>query len=173
MTARKFYGSHFHSLTVYAPQTNRMFCLRSIIPEQEERSFGDLRNISLQTSNRQCGKVIDNAMLRFINHQKNENKVDYTKIQESIISHQAKLLPAFGDTIFSIELLRKRPTLFQKHCQRIADFLLPGENHWWSFDGKHIIFHDGSSRPDSCGEPMLQHFYLTTSEKQATFLKET
>lgn len=83
-----------------------------------------------ETSDRQCGKVIDNAMLRFINHQKNENKVDYTKIQESIISHQAKLLPAFGDTIFSIELLRNRPTLFQKHCERIADFLLPGENHW-------------------------------------------
>lgn len=63
------------------------------------------------------------------------------KIQESIISHQGKLLPAFGDTIFSIELLRNRPTLFQKHCERIADFLLPGENHWWSFDGKqHIMF---------------------------------
>lgn len=95
------------------------------------------------------------------------------KIQESIISHQAKLLPAFGDTIFSIELLRNRPTLFQKHCETITDFLLPGENHWWSFDGKHIIFHDGPSRPDSCGEPMLQHFHLTTSEKQDTILQET
>lgn len=175
MTSRRFYGSYFHSLTVHAPRTNKIFCLRSITPEQEEWSFGDLRNISLQTSNRQCWKVIDNAMLRFINHQKNENQVDYTKIQESItcISHQAKLLPAFGDTRFSIELLKNRQTLFQKHFKRIANFLLPGENHWWSFDGKHIIFDDGPSRPDFCGEPMLQHFYLTTSEKQDTLLNET
>lgn len=57
MTSRKFYGCHFHGLTVHALQTYRLFCLLSLIPEQEERSFGDLRPISLRTSSRQCGKV--------------------------------------------------------------------------------------------------------------------
>lgn len=54
LTSRKFFGSHFHSTTVHLPETNRLFCLRSIIPEQEERSFGDIRRISLQTTNRQA-----------------------------------------------------------------------------------------------------------------------
>lgn len=54
LTSRKFFGSHFHSTTVHLPETYRLFCLRSIIPEQEERSFGDLRRISLQTTNRQA-----------------------------------------------------------------------------------------------------------------------
>lgn len=52
LTSRKFFGSHFHSTTVHLPETYRLFCLRSIIPEQEERSFGDLRRISLQSTNR-------------------------------------------------------------------------------------------------------------------------
>lgn len=65
MTSQKFYGCHFHSLTVHALQTYRLFCLRSLIPEQEERSFGDLRSISLRTSSRQSGKVIDNAVLGY------------------------------------------------------------------------------------------------------------
>lgn len=65
MTARTFYGCHFHSLTVHTPETYRLVCLRSLIPEQEERTFGDLRSISLNTANRQCGKIIDNAVLRY------------------------------------------------------------------------------------------------------------
>lgn len=46
LTLRKFFGSHFHSTTVHLPETYGLFCLRSIILEQEERSFGDLRRIS-------------------------------------------------------------------------------------------------------------------------------
>lgn len=92
MTARKFYGCHFHSLTVHTPETYRLVCLRSLIPEQEERTFGDLRSISLNTANRQCGKIIDNAVLRYNAQQMSGTKKDYVRHQESIISHQAKLL---------------------------------------------------------------------------------
>ncbi|CAG2211878.1 unnamed protein product [Mytilus edulis] len=45
MTARKFYGSHFHSLVIHAPETYRLLCLRSVVPEEEERTFGDIRSI--------------------------------------------------------------------------------------------------------------------------------
>lgn len=38
MTARKFYGCHFHCMIVHAPQTHRIFCLRSLVQELEERS---------------------------------------------------------------------------------------------------------------------------------------
>uniref|UniRef100_A0A8W8L0T5 Uncharacterized protein n=1 Tax=Magallana gigas TaxID=29159 RepID=A0A8W8L0T5_MAGGI len=92
MTTRKFYGCHFHSMTVHAPQTFRIFCLRSLIPEQEERSFGDMRRISLNTSSRQCGKIIDNAIVRF-NAQQQSDRGDNYRRQESAISQQARLLP--------------------------------------------------------------------------------
>lgn len=54
LTARKFYGNHFHSITVNVPETARLFSLKSIVPEQEERTFGTLGRLSektLQTGN--------------------------------------------------------------------------------------------------------------------------
>lgn len=116
-------------MTVHAPQTSRIFCLRSLVPEQEERSFGDLRRISLNTSKRQCGKVIENAILRFNAQQQTDRGESYRK-QETIISQQAKLLPQTEDTKFSFEILQSRPYLFQTHFQRFADFLLEGQNTW-------------------------------------------
>ena len=169
MTARKFYGCHFHSLTVYAPQTFRIFCLRSLIPEQEERSFGDMRRISLNTSNRQCGKIIENAVMRF-RAQQQEDRGDSYRKQESAISQQARLLPAAEDTRFPIELLRTRPYLFQTHCERIADFLLEGHHIWWSLDGESIVFHDGPERLDH--SVCSQHFRTDTAADSVKFLND-
>lgn len=157
-------------MTVHAPQTYRIFCLRSLVPEQEERSLGNLRRISLNTSNRQCGKVKENAILRFNAQQQTERGESYRK-QETIISQQAKLLPQSEDTKFSFEILQSRPYLFQTHCQRIADFLLDGQNTWWSIQGKNIVFHDGPSRPE---QPLssLQHFRSASMQDTATLLKD-
>lgn len=144
MTARKFYGCHFHCMIVHAPQTHRIFCLRSLVQELEERSFCDLRRISLNISNQQCGKVIENiekAILGFNTQQQTDRGESYRK-QETIISQQAKLLPQSEDTKFSLEILQSLPYLFQSHCQRTADFLLEGQNTWWSIQGKNIVFHD-------------------------------
>ena len=52
LSARKFFGIHFHSLVIHFPEIYHLFCLRSLIPEDEERTFGDLRSISEKTSNR-------------------------------------------------------------------------------------------------------------------------
>lgn len=159
MTTRKFYGCHFHSMTVHAPQTFRIFCLRSLIPEQEERSFGDMRRISLNTSSRQCGKIIDNAIVRFNAQQQNDRGDNYRR-QESAISQQARLLPTGEDTRFPVEMLRTRSYLFQTHCERIADFLQEGLGIWWSMDGDNIVFHDGPMHQDQllCS----QHFRTDT-----------
>lgn len=168
MTARKFFGCHFHSLTIHAPQTFRIFCLHSLIPEQEERSFGDLRLISLRTSSRQCGKIIDNAVLRY-NMQQSEQRNSYRK-QESIISHQAKLLPSTEDSKFPLKLIQSRPYLFQTHLEQIADFLLLGKNYWWSTVEDNIIFFDGRSshnRP----LPQIQHFRSETMQSHQKEIK--
>lgn len=52
------------------------------------------------------------------------------------------------DTKFSLEIWQSLPYLFQTHCQRTADFLLEGQNTWRSTQGKNIVFHDGTSRPE-------------------------
>ena len=172
MTSRKFYGCHFHSLTVHAPETFRLVCLRSLIPEQEERSFGDLRSISLHTANRQCGKVIDNAVLRYNAQQTYSNKKDYARHQDSMTSRQAKLLPKSANTKFKIKLLQTQPTLFQAHCQRIADYLRCGEGHWWSLSADGVVFHDGPEEPDFRHYPPLAHFRTTTGKEQQGILAE-
>lgn len=126
-------------MTVHAPQTYRIFCLRSLIPEQEERSFGDLRRISLNTSNRQCGKVIENAILRFNAQQRTDRGDSYRK-QETMISQQAKLLPESEDSKFPVKILQSRPYLFQIHCERIADFLQEGQNTGGPCKGRALCF---------------------------------
>jgi hypothetical protein len=40
LSARKFFGIHFHSLVIHFPEIYHLFCLRSLIPEDEERTFG-------------------------------------------------------------------------------------------------------------------------------------
>lgn len=91
--------------------------------------------------------------------------------QETIISQQAKLLPQSEDTKFAFEIFKSRPYLFQTHCQRIADFLLEGQNTWWSIQGKNIVFHDGPSRPEQPLSP-LQQFRSASMQDTATLLKE-
>ncbi|CAC5375195.1 unnamed protein product [Mytilus coruscus] len=46
MTPRKFYGSHFHSLVVHLPEIYRIINTKSILAEQEERTFGSLRRLA-------------------------------------------------------------------------------------------------------------------------------
>ena len=145
MTARKFFGNHFHSLVTHAPITYRLLCLRSVIPEEEERSFGELRSISKNTSNRQASQVVDNAVLRFNAQQKYSEKINTFARQESAISQQAKLLNKRINTSFPIVSIMKNPHKFQAHLQRISDFLLCGENVWWTLDQSSVIFLDVDS----------------------------
>lgn len=109
-------------------------------------------------------------MLRFIAKQQDNSKMDYTRIQESIVSNQAKFRPPLEDTKFSLEFLKSCPTLFQKHCKRIVDYL--GEDQWWSISVPYIVFHDVSYR-QSLNEPQLPHLGSITSEKQNQNLKDT
>lgn len=68
-------------------------------------------------------------------------------------------------------MLQSRPYLFQTHCQRIADFLLEGQNIWWSIQGKNFVFHEGPSRSE---QPLLslQHFRSASLQDTAFLLKD-
>ena len=131
ITARRFYGCHFHSLTSHIPEVARVFCLRSIVVENEERTFGDMRRISEATSNRHPESLVDNAVIRFNAQQQSDLTEDSFTKQDSAIVQQARLLPATTNTVIPKEWLQKRASVVQAHLERIADFILPGENVWW------------------------------------------
>lgn len=63
LTVQKFYGNHFLNITVHVPETALLFSLKSIVPEKEERSFGTLRRLSENITNRQPKYVVDTPCL--------------------------------------------------------------------------------------------------------------
>ena len=67
MTMRKFFGNHFHSIVSHLPVIYRIFNTKTILAEQEERGFGDIRSISERTTNRKPGQIIENCIIRFNN----------------------------------------------------------------------------------------------------------
>ena len=161
------------SLITHVPETYRLVCLRSLVPEEEERSFGDLRPISKNTSNRQPSHVIDNAVLRFRAQQKYHEKQNSFQRQESIVSQQTSLLNDNINTTIPITSIMKNPYKFQTHLQRISDFLLCGKGIWWNNDETSVIFYDVTDRPvASTAGPPLHHLrsYSEKEEKTTTFV---
>jgi hypothetical protein len=65
MTMRKYFGSHFHSIVSYLPVIYRIFDTNTILTEQEERGFEDIRSISARTTNRKSRQIIENCIIRF------------------------------------------------------------------------------------------------------------
>ncbi|VDH92251.1 Hypothetical predicted protein, partial [Mytilus galloprovincialis] len=159
MTNRKFYGAHFHSISTHLAELYRIINTKSVLTEQEERSFGDLRRISAGTSNRKPGWIVDNAVIRFMAQQNTSNRVNSFVHQDSTIKRQASLLTKQPDTILEYHTFKDSPMLFQSHMERIADFLEHGENVWWHLEGSDVIFHDSSTQPESRIQgPFLHHF---------------
>lgn len=113
---------------------------------------------------------MDNAVLRFTIQQKINSNPDTIKKQDSVISHQAKLLDKRSNSIFKEEFIQKNPLLFQAHLERIADFMLAGEGIWWSKNGEDVEFFDGVDEPCTRLEgPELHNFRssdLITSENK-------
>ena len=144
----------------------RLVCLRSVVPEEEERSFGDLRSISKKTNNRKPSHVIDSAVLWFRAQQKYREKQNSFQRPESIVSRQASLLIDNINTTIPITSILKNPYKFQTHIQRISDFLLFGKSIWWSNDDTSVIFNDVTDRlVTSTAEPPL-HDLRSYSEKE-------
>ncbi|CAG2195361.1 unnamed protein product [Mytilus edulis] len=151
----------------------RLFCLRSLLPENQERTFGDLRSISVRTSNRQAKYVVDNCVLRFLAKQDSEDQIDSFEHQDSAISQQARLLPPRGNSIIPGQLIASRHRLIQAHCQRISDFLEVGINVWWKTSEGHVEFLDGphENHSQDCG-PNLHHFSTSNLKKEYAYLDE-
>ena len=169
MTTRKCFGSHFHSIVSHLPVIYKIFNTKTILTEQEERGFGDIRSISERTTNRKPGQIIENCIIRFNAKQDNDDRSDSFQKQDSSISSQSKLLPDRPRTLFSKSLLSNNAQLVQGHLSRIADFLLPGEGIWWHID---VIFHDSQADPLTHLEgPILSHFRSSSVKEESKLIE--
>ncbi|CAC5399835.1 unnamed protein product [Mytilus coruscus] len=167
MTSRKFYGNHFHSTVTHLPEAYRMINAKSILTEDSERSFGSLKRISENTSNRKAGYIIENAIIRYRAQEDDDDRADSSQKQESEISKLAKSLPPKSRTTLPQNFIKDKFSLVQCHLSRIAAFLLPGENVWWHFDGEDVVFHDSvqdeAYRPEG---PNLSHIRSTSLKNE-------
>ncbi|CAC5411120.1 unnamed protein product [Mytilus coruscus] len=169
ITTRKLYGCHFHSLVVHLPEVYRIVNTKSILCEQEERSFGSLRRIAETTTNRKPGWIIDNTIIRYNAQQNSDDRSDSFAKQDSTISRQAKRLPHRKNTIFTKKLLTGKSSVVQSHLARIADFIIPGDQIWWHYDGENVVFHDSIDEPNFRLEgPPLSNYRSTSLKKEIT-----
>ncbi|CAC5405127.1 unnamed protein product [Mytilus coruscus] len=107
MTSRKFYGNHFHSTVTHLPEAYRMINAKSILTEDSERSFGSLKRISENTSNRKAGYIIENAIIRYRAQEDDDDRADSSQKQESEISKLAKSLPPKSRTTLLAEFHKR------------------------------------------------------------------
>lgn len=97
-------------------------------------------------------------------------KPDTLKKQNSMISHQSKLLEKRGNTIFSNEFVKKNPVLFQAHLERISDFMLAGKDVWWSWVEGGIEFYDGEEPCRRQEGPRIHNFTSFNLHRETSFL---
>ncbi|CAC5392253.1 unnamed protein product [Mytilus coruscus] len=156
------------SLVVHVPEVYRIVNTKSILCEQEERSFGSLRRIAETTTNRKPGWIIDNTIIRYNAQQNSDDRCDSFAKQDSSISRQSKRLPHRINTIFTKKLLSRKSSVVQAHLARIADFILPGDQIWWHYDGENV-FHDSIDEPNFRLEgPPLSNYRSTSLKKEIT-----
>ena len=176
MTHRKFYGIYYHDVTVHAPDAYRIVCLRSLLAENDERVFGDLRTIANHCSCLQPGKLIGRCLTKYgarkLLDLQNMNMTTSFLKQDSTISRAAKQLQTRNDSIFTHEFIKENTVLWQAHCERIADFLLLGEGVWWVQTPNGILFFDKVKVPQNASGPPLHHFRSCTLQNEKLYLAD-
>ena len=125
----KVYGNYFHSLMCHAPQLYRVISLCSINTEYQERLFKQDNSITKATSNMHPANVIKNVLIR-VQEESRLNAHNDPLQQESTIGELAKTLATLSNTFIPSEWMEKQSTQYQAHLERIADFLLEGQNTW-------------------------------------------
>ena len=98
MSHEKLFGCHYHSLTIHAPATFRLFPISSLIPGTEESLFHFLWQTTL-TSSKRLGEIIPNALNHLPLHYE-RCRVRQTNVH-FIIAKQAPLISPMGNTHLS------------------------------------------------------------------------
>ena len=164
LSSAKYFGAHFHSITVHSALLYRLFCLKSLIPEAEEATFHTLRQITLNSSDKKPDHIIKNAIIR---HKHQSCSVTYH--MEGKIKQLMRQAPRLGNTIFLFSEIDSNS--LQAHYERIPDYLTMGQEYWRPIqDG--VMFLDSATEAEDRGVPKMKHFRSCNQKKLNIHLHE-
>lgn len=89
------------------------------------------------------------------------SRVD-TTLKQSEISKASDHLALGFNTILPFDLFEAYPSACKNHLMRIADYVELGQGHWYSIEGRNLVFHDGKTDPDTreAGPPLTSFRYV-------------
>ncbi|XP_078700658.1 uncharacterized protein LOC144927213 [Branchiostoma floridae x Branchiostoma belcheri] len=172
MTTRKLWGQYIHSIRDHLPMNFRVVAPSSIMAENEERQFSTLKRITKTSANySKPGHIITNVLVR--THFQEKMTTSSNTHQQNKISKAAETVRMDRTTI-PVDLLKKYPRDAQTHCERIADFLLPGHGVHWHKEEGQVVFHDSANdQPNPQSGPKLHHFRSTSLKDEYRYIRET
>ena len=162
-TARKFFGSYYHSIVKHSPFQYRLLSGRTSNTEKEESTFNSMKMFTNLASNHHSENIIVNALVRIQAKEKlDEGKAEsnykdtiFNKLYEPIEKLQA-------NTIISFQIIKSYPKDYQSFLENIADFLLDA-NIWWKEVEDGVMFQDL--------HPVITHSTLSMHHFRSTNLK--
>ncbi len=155
----KMFGLYFHALTAHAPTQYELVSLRSVNTENQERLFGQARQIALKCTNRSPNNVIPQVLLHLQAKQEHRHILQSVQTADTQVSHVAQHLPPVAGSTFLTSFIQRRKSSWQAHLERISHFLAQGEGIWWKRveGGYQFLDGDSDSNKHPAG-PELQHF---------------
>lgn len=164
---QKMFGIYLHALTLHAPLQYEILCLKSANTENEERLFGQAKNMVHSATNRQPTTVIPNILLRLQARQKKGNLYkEYYNASNRISKEVQQMGGETQNTFIQVSFLSTRMSSWQAHLQRLSPFLTRGEGVWWQCRDDGYMFMDGDKEPETRLQgPLLHHFRDTTLQQ--------
>ena len=164
---QKMFGIYLHALTLHAPLQYEILCLKSANTENEERLFGQAKNMVHSATNRQPTTVIPNILLRLQARQKKGNLYkEYYNASNRISKEVQQMGGETQNTYIPVSFLSTHMSSWQAHLQRISAFLTRGEGVWWQCRDDGYMFMDGDKEPETRLQgPLLHHLRDTTLQQ--------
>ena len=159
VTHSKLFGHYLHALTTHAPVQYEIACLRSLNTENQERIFGQAREIAKKCTNHHPENMIPQILLRMQAKQDKRKVILSVQQAETQVSKVAHHLTHFSSSHFTKAFLKQHGSSWQVHLQRISSFLAKGKGVWWQPTPDGFVFFDGDADPEIHPEgPFLDHF---------------
>ena len=158
ITASKLFGHYLHALTCHSPTQYELACLCSLNTENQERLFGQAREIAEGCTNHHAENIIPQIMIRLQAKQEQRTALLSVEKADTQVACVAKHLPKLSDTMIKKSFVKHRESSWQLHLKRISPFLINGEGIWWTHTENGFHFFDGESTLALSSDPPLLHF---------------
>ena len=169
LTARKFFGSYFHSLVHHSALQYRIVSGRTANTEKEEATFNSLKTFTNITSNHHSDQVVTNALIRTqAKEQLHQQPFKSSADEKNFKNLYLPLKELLNDTIIPFAWMKKYFSDFQTLLQNISDYLLD-KTKWWVEEEFGIRFLNISKCSNS---KKVNHFRSSSIKAEEEFLKD-